>query len=74
MIEGVVVGFAGGLVAILILWLGKVTIVDPLSDTFAFFAAQNTMAFPVLIGILFSAAIVVSAIGSGVTLRRYLRV
>ena len=33
MIEGVVVGFAGGLVAILILWLGKITIVDPLSST-----------------------------------------
>ena len=32
MIEGVVVGFFGGLVAILILWLGKLTIVDPLSD------------------------------------------
>ena len=32
MIEGVVVGFTGGLVAILILWLGKITIVDPLSD------------------------------------------
>jgi cell division transport system permease protein len=74
MIEGVVVGFAGGLVAILILWLGKVTIVDPLSDTFAFFAAQNTMSFPVLVGILFSAAMVVSAVGSGVTLRRFLRV
>ena len=42
MIEGVVVGFAGGLVAILILWLGKITIVDPLSDTFSFLAAQNT--------------------------------
>ena len=34
MIEGVVVGFAGGLVAILILWLGKITVVDPLSDSF----------------------------------------
>ena len=41
MIEGVVVGFAGGLVAILILWLGKITIVDPLSDSFSFLAAQN---------------------------------
>jgi cell division transport system permease protein len=74
MIEGMVVGFVGGLVAILVLWLGKVTIVDPLSDTFAFIAAQNTMSFPALIGILFGAAIVVSAIGSGVTLRRFLRV
>jgi cell division transport system permease protein len=74
MIEGVVVGFAGGLVAILVLWLGKVTIVDPLSDSFSLVAAQNTMSFPVLVAILFSAAIVVSAIGSGITLRRFLKV
>jgi cell division transport system permease protein len=74
MIEGVVVGFLGGLVAILVLWLGKVTIVDPLSDTFTFFAAQNTMSFGLLVAILFSAAIVVTAIGSGITLRRFLRV
>ena len=31
-IEGVVVGFMGGLVAIIILWIGKITIVDPLSE------------------------------------------
>ena len=74
MIEGVVVGFLGGLVAILVLWLGKVTIVDPLSDTFTFFAAQHTMSFPLLVGILFSAAILVTAVGSGITLRRFLRV
>jgi len=76
MIEGVVVGFAGGLVAILILWLGKITIVDPLSDSFSFLAAQNnsTLSFPVLVAILFGAAVLVSAVGSGVTLRRFLKV
>jgi cell division transport system permease protein len=76
MIEGMVVGFAGGLAAILILWLGKVTIVDPLSDTFAFLAAQNesTLSFPLLVGILFGAAVLVSALGSGITLRRFLKV
>jgi len=76
MIEGVVVGFLGALTAILILWLGKITIVDPLSDTFSFLAAQNTstLSFPVLVAILFSAAVLVSAIGSGVTLRRFLKV
>jgi cell division transport system permease protein len=74
MIEGVVVGFVGGLVAILVLWLGKVTIVDPLSNTFAIFRAQDTMSFPLLIAILFSAAILVTAVGSGITLRRFLRV
>jgi len=76
MIEGVVVGFFGGLVAILILWLGKLTIVDPLSDSIGFLAAQNstTLSFPALVAILFAAAVIVSAIGSGVTLRRFLKV
>jgi cell division transport system permease protein len=76
MIEGVVVGFLGGLIAILILWLGKLTIVDPLSDSIGFLAAQNstTLSFPALVAILFGAAVVVSAIGSGVTLRRFLKV
>jgi cell division transport system permease protein len=76
MIEGVVVGFFGGLVAILILWLGKLTIVDPLSNSIGFLAAQNstTLSFPALVAILFAAAVLVSAIGSGVTLRRFLKV
>jgi cell division transport system permease protein len=77
LIEGVVVGFMGGLVAILILWIGKIAIVDPLSENGnAFASAQHnsTLAFPVLIAILFGAAILVSTIGSGITLRRFLRV
>ena len=76
MIEGVVVGCIGGLVAILILWLGKLTIVDPLSNSIDWVAAQNnsTLAFPALIGILFAAAVLVSTIGSGLTLRRFLKV
>jgi cell division transport system permease protein len=76
MIEGVVVGFAGGLVAILILWLGKLTIVDPLGNDIDFVAAQNstTLSFPALVAILFAAAVLVSAIGSGVTLRRFLKI
>jgi cell division transport system permease protein len=74
MIEGVVVGFTGGLVAILILWLGKITIVDPLSDSFSFVAAQDNISFPALIAVLFAAAVLVSAAGSGVTLRRFLKV
>jgi cell division transport system permease protein len=76
MIEGVVVGFIGGLIAILVLWLGKLTIVDPLSDSIGFLAAQNstTLSFPALVVILFAAAVLVSAIGSGITLRRFLKV
>ena len=76
MIEGVVVGFIGGLLAILILWLGKITVVDPLSDSIGVLAAQNstTLGFPALVAILFAASIVVSTLGSGVTLRRFLKV
>jgi cell division transport system permease protein len=76
MIEGVVVGFVGGLIAILVLWLGKLTIVDPLSDSIGFLAAQNstTLSFPALVVILFAAAVLVSAVGSGITLRRFLKV
>jgi cell division transport system permease protein len=73
MLEGMVVGFVGGVAAILILWLGKVTIVDKFSHS-PLFSTLNTMSFPLLVGILFCSAIVVSAIGSGITLRRFLRV
>lgn len=77
LIEGVVVGLLGGLVAILILWIGKITIVDPLSengDPFALAQHNSSMPFPALMAILFAAAILVSTIGSGITLRRFLRV
>jgi cell division transport system permease protein len=74
MIEGVVVGFAGGLVAILLLWIGKITIVDPLNLRALDTHGPGTLSFPGLIAILFAASILVSAVGSGVTLRRFLRV
>ena len=74
MIEGVVVGILGGAIAILVLWIGKVTVVDPLSESFALMQAQDSMSFIVLAACLFGAAIVVSALGSGLTLRRFLRV
>jgi cell division transport system permease protein len=72
MIEGIVVGFVGGLAAILTLWLGKVTVIDPLDISIG--AQEGTLSFPALAAILFGAAVLVSAIGSGITLRRFLRV
>lgn len=75
MIEGMIVGFLGGGAAILVLWIGKVTIVDPLTGSFGgVLAQQDTVSFPLLVGILFLSAITVSALGSGITLRRFLRV
>jgi cell division transport system permease protein len=73
-LEGLIVGLLGAGIAIGILWLGKLTIVDPLSNNFAFVANLQTMGFAPLVAILAAAAMTVSALGSGVTLRRFLRV
>jgi cell division transport system permease protein len=73
-IEGVIVGFFGGLLAVLLLAIAKQTFIDPLSDDFALLAAPDTIDFPLLIGLLMVACVAVSALGSGLTLRRFLRV
>ena len=74
MVEGLVVGFIGGLIAVAVLAVGKLTIVDPLKDNFKLVAAQNTIGFPTLAITLLAAAMIVSAIGSGITLRRFLQI
>jgi hypothetical protein len=47
-----------------------------LSNSIGVLAAQNnsTLTFPALVGILFAAAVLVSTVGSGLTLRRFLKV
>jgi cell division transport system permease protein len=73
-LEGVLVGCLGGIVAVLLLGVVKVAVVDPLAKDFALIAAPDTMNFPLLIGVLLLASIGVSALGSGLSLRRFLRV
>jgi len=73
-IEGVIVGLMGGVLAVLCLMIAKATFVDPLEDRFALLAAPKTIDFPLLIALLMLSCIAVSAIGSGLTLRRFLRV
>jgi cell division transport system permease protein len=73
-IEGMIVGFFGGLLAVLLLTAAKETFIDPLSEDFALLAAPDTIDFPLLVVLLMLACVVVSALGSGITLRRFLRV
>src|SRR3954451_11147816 len=73
-IEGMIVGLLGGALAVLLLTIGKQTFVDPLSDRFALLAAPSTIDFGLLVAILLAACVTVSALGSGLTLRRFLRV
>ena len=74
MIEGVLVGLAGAMIAVGILLLGKVTIVDPLAESFALVDNFSTVGFAPLVIVLIASAVLVSALGSGVTLRRFLRI
>jgi cell division transport system permease protein len=73
-IEGLVVGFFGAAAATALLWIAKVTIIDPWSDRFALIAAPRTISFTLLVFVLMAAGMGVSALGSGLTLRRFLRV
>jgi cell division transport system permease protein len=73
-IEGMIVGLLGGAMAVLLLTIGKQTFVDPLSERFALLAAPSTIDFKLLVAILLGACVTVSALGSGLTLRRFLRV
>jgi cell division transport system permease protein len=73
-IEGVVMGALGGVLAILLLLVGKIAFLDPLAQDFALIASPDTINFPVLIVVLLAASVVVAAAGSGLSLRRFLRV
>jgi cell division transport system permease protein len=74
MIEGVLLGALGGIFAIALLAVAKVALVDPLASDFALIAAPKTINFAALVAILLAASVAVSAAGSGLSLRRFLRV
>jgi cell division transport system permease protein len=73
-IEGIIVGAMGGIMAIGLLLVGKVAFIDPLKQDFSLVAAPETLNFGVLIAVLLFASVAVSAAGSGLSLRRFLRV
>jgi cell division transport system permease protein len=73
-LEGIVVGALGSALAIVLLGVGKLAILDRLAKTFALFAAPKTIPFAILIVVILAGGIAVSAAGSGLSLRRFLRV
>jgi cell division transport system permease protein len=73
-LEGMLVGALGGVLAVLLLAVLKIAVVDPLTADFALMAAPQTMSFVLLTVILLAASVAVSALGSGLSLRRFLRV
>jgi cell division transport system permease protein len=73
-IEGIVLGTLGGGLAIALLLVGKLALLDPLASDFALIAAPRTVGFVSLAALLLGASVLVSALGSGLSLRRFLRV
>jgi cell division transport system permease protein len=73
-IEGILVGIIGTGLAVGLLYVGKVTIVDPLASDFALVNDFSTVGFVPLVAALVAASIAISALGSGVVLRRFLRI
>jgi cell division transport system permease protein len=74
MVEGLVCGLIGAVVAIGVLFLGKELIVDPLANDIRLIDSGETIAFAKLAVVLLAVAMAVSAMGSGLTLRRFLRI
>ncbi len=73
-IEGIVVGAVGALIALAMLGVAKLALLDPLASNWTLIAAPHTLSFTALALILVSAGVMVSALGSGLSLRRFLRV
>ena len=73
-IEGLIVGAFGALLAIAVLGATKIALLDPLASNWTLIAAPRTIGFTVLVAVLLGAGMMVSAIGSGLSLRRFLKV
>jgi cell division transport system permease protein len=73
-IEGIVVGAFGTALAIALLAVAKVALIDPLANDFALIASPQTIGFGALVAIMLAAGVGISALGSGLSLRRFLRV
>ncbi|MDQ6730449.1 MAG: ABC transporter permease [Actinomycetota bacterium] len=73
-VEGIVVGAAGALAAVAVLGVAKVALLDPLAHNWTLIASPQTIPFTALVAVLMGAGVLVSALGSGLSLRRFLRV
>jgi len=73
-LEAVILGALGAILAILLLGVMKVALVDPLVNDFALLSAPSTIGFGLLVAVLLGAGIAVSALGSAISMRRFLQV
>lgn len=75
MLEGLILGSLGSLAAIALLAVFKFVVIDAVAGKISpIIAAPKTLPFAVLVAVILAAGAVLSAAGSGLSLRRFLRV
>ena len=74
MLEGLICGVAGALLAIFFLVLGKAVALPAILPHLSGDADVHAMAFPLVALVLLAAGLGLGAVGSGLTIRRFLRV
>ena len=74
MLEGLICGVLGSLAAVLLLLIGKAVVLERISNRFDAGAGVEAWSFPTIAAIVVLVGLTVGAIGSGITLRRFLQV
>jgi cell division transport system permease protein len=74
MLEGLICGVLGALAAVLLLLIGKAVVLGRITNEFDASSGVEAWSFPTIALILVVVGITVGAIGSGLTLRRFLQV
>jgi cell division transport system permease protein len=74
MLEGLICGVLGSLAAVLLLLVGKAVVLERILNRFDAGSGVEAWSFPTIAVILLLVGLTVGAIGSGLTLRRFLQV
>ena len=74
MLEGLICGVLGSFAAVLLLLIGKAVLLERLTERFDLTSGIEAWSFPTIALILVVVGLTVGAVGSGITLRRFLQV
>jgi cell division transport system permease protein len=74
MLEGLICGVLGSLAAVLLLLIGKAVVLERITNRFDAGSGVEAWSFPMIAAIVLLVGLTVGAIGSGLTLRRFLQV
>ena len=74
MLEGLICGVVGSIVAVLLLLIGKAVVLERITDRFDAGAGVEAWSFSTIALIVILVGLTVGAVGSGITLRRFLQV